>query len=160
MSSQKQRTKQFNSFTFERIDALFEISETQSIVRISIRFIFESELSFSQSITKLMTDVQNTVSLSENIDMNLIDNADQNDFIEQMKLRLTIIEIEKRRVHLRHRLIQMKTKKKIDFSVIAFEISKSSRRDVEFRAVISLKKELKSKTSKLYFDDIQKFFDK
>ena len=105
-----------------------------------------------------MTNVQNTVSFSKNI--NMIDDADQNDFIEQMKLRLTIIEIEKKRAHLRHRLIQMKTKKKIDFFVIVFEISKSFRKNVEFQAIISLKKNLKSKTSKLYFDDIQKFFDK
>ena len=59
-----------------------------------------------------MTNVQNTVSFSENININLIDNIkDQNDFIEQMKQKLTIIEIEKKRVHLRQRLIQMKTKK-------------------------------------------------
>ena len=158
MFSRRQRTKQLNSFTFERVDQLFEISEIQSIVKISIRFIFELKSSSVQFITDSMTDVQNTVSLSKNI--NIIDDADQNDFIEQMKLRLTIIEIEKRRAHLRHKLIQMKTKKKIDFSVIAFEISKSSRKNVEFQAVISLKKELKSKTSELYFDDTQKFFDK
>ena len=88
------------------------------------------------------------------------DVTDQNDFIEKMKLKLTIIKIEKSRAHLRHKLIQMKTKKTIDFSVIVFEISKSSRKNVEFQAIISLKKNLKSKTSKLYFDDIQKFFDK
>ena len=76
-----------------------------------------------------MTDVQNTVSLSKNV--NIIDDANQNDFIEQMKQRLTIIKIEKRRVHLRHRLIQMKTEKKIDFSVTVFEISKSFRKNVE-----------------------------
>ena len=105
-----------------------------------------------------MIDVQKTAFLSENIDM--IDDADQNDFIEQMKIKLTIIKIEKRRAHLRHRLIRMKTKKKTDFSVIVFEISKSSRKNVELQAVISLKKKLKSKTLKLYFDDIQKFFDK
>ena len=65
--------------------------------------------------------------------MNLIDDeANQNDFIEKMKLRLTIIEIEKRRVHLKLKLIQIKTKKKIDFSVIVFEISKSFRKNVEF----------------------------
>ena len=34
----------------------------------------------------------------------------------------------------------MKTKKKTDFSVIVFEISKSSRKNVEFQAVLSLKK--------------------
>ena len=61
---------------------------------------------------------------------------------------------------MRHRLAQMKTKKKTDFSVITFEISKSSRENVEFQAVLSLKKRLKSKTLELYFDDIQKFFDK
>ena len=62
-----------------------------------------------------MIDVQNIVSLSENIDMNLIDDANQNDFIEQMKLKLTIIKIEERRAHLRHRLIQMKIKKRLIF---------------------------------------------
>ena len=162
MSSRRQRTKQSNSLTFERIDQLFEISETQSIVKISIRFIFEFESSSFQFITESMTDVQNTVSFSENIDidMNLFDDVtDQNDFIEKMKLKLTIIEIEKK-VHLKHRLIQMKTKKTIDFSVTAFEISKSSRENVEFQAVISLKKNLKSKTSELYSDDTQNFFDK
>ena len=133
MSSRRQRTKQLISLTFERVDALFEISEIQSIVRISIRFIFESKSFLSQFITELMTDVQNTVFFSENIDMNLIDDVtDQNDFIEQMKIKLTIIEIEKKRVYLRHRLIQMKTKKKIHFFVTVFEISKSSRKNVEF----------------------------
>ena len=107
MSSRKQRTKQFDRLTFERIDELFEIWEIQSIVRILIRLIFESELSFFQFIT----DVQNTVSLSKNVNM-IDDVTNQNDFIEQIKQKLTIIKIEKRRVHLRHRLIQIKTKKK------------------------------------------------
>ena len=74
-----------------------------------------------------MTNVQNIVFSSKNItiNMNLFDDVtDQNDFIEKMKLKLTIIEIEKRRVHLRHRLIQMKSKKTIDFFVTVFEISK------------------------------------
>ena len=65
-------------------------------------------------MTDSMTDVQNTVFLSKNIDidMNLIDDvADQNDFIEQMKLKLTIIKIKNRRAHLRHKSIQIKTKK-------------------------------------------------
>ena len=159
MSSRRQRTKQLNNLTFERIDALFEISETQSIIKISIRFIFESKSSFSQFIKDSITDAQNAFFLSENVNM-IDDVVDQNDFIEQIKQRLTIIEIEKRSVHLRHRLIQMKTEKKIDFSVTAFEISKSSRENVEFQTVLSLKKKLKFKTSKLYFDDIQKFFDK
>ena len=100
MSSRRQRTKQLNSFTFEKINQLFEISEVQSIIKISIRFIFEAKSSFSQFITNSMTDVQNTASFLENIDMNLIDDASQNDFIEQMKLKLTIIKIEKRRVRL------------------------------------------------------------
>ena len=154
MSSRRQRTKQSNSLTFERINQLFEIAETQSIVRISVRFIVDSQS---------MTDVQNAVFFSENmnIDLNLFDDViDQDDFIEKMKRRLTIIEIEKRRAHLRHRLTQMKTEKKTDFSVIAFEISKSSRENVGFQAVISLKKDLKSKTLELYSDDTQKFFDK
>ena len=86
--------------------------------------------------------------------MNLIDNVvNQNDFIEQIKLKLTIIKIEKKRAHLRHKLTQMKTKKKFDFCVTAFEISKSFRKNFEFQAIISLKKKLKFKTSKLYFDD-------
>ena len=81
-------------------------------------------------MTEPIADVQNTVPLLKNVDM--VDDAGQNDFIEQMKQRLTIIEVEKRRAHLRQRLAQMKTKKKTDFSVIVFEISKSSRRNVEF----------------------------
>ena len=113
--------------------------------------------SINQSIES-MTDVQKTVFLSKNV--NMIDNVNQNDFIEQIKQKLTIIEIEKRRVHLKHRLIQMKTKKKVDLSVIVFEISKSSRENVEFQAILSLKKKLKSKTSELYSENIQKFFDK
>ena len=132
MFSRKQRTKQSNTFTLERINQLFEIAETQSIVRISVRFIFEAESSHTQS----MTDVQNTVFFSKNmninLNLNLLDEmTDQNDFIEKMKRKLTIIEIEKKRAHLRHKLIQMKTKKKTDFFVIAFEISKSSRKNVE-----------------------------
>ena len=61
---------------------------------------------------------------------------------------------------MKHRLIQMKTEKKTNFSVAIFEISKWFRENVEFQAVISLKINLKSKTSELYFDDTQKFFDK
>ena len=101
MFSRKQRTKQLNSFTFERIDQLFAISEIQSIVRIFNRFIFESRSSHSQIITDYMTNVQNTVSLSKNIniDMNLFDDVtNQNDFIEQMNIKLTIIKIEKKNV--------------------------------------------------------------
>ena len=60
------------------------------------------------------------------------DVINHDDFSEQMKQKLTIIEIEKRRAHLRHRLIQMKKKKKTDFSVTAFEILKSFRENVEF----------------------------
>ena len=45
--------------------------------------------------------------------MNVI--ADQNDFIEQIKQRLTIIKIEKKRVYLRHKLIQIKIKKTLIF---------------------------------------------
>ena len=90
-------------------------------------------------MTESMTNVQNTVSLSKNL--NMIDEiVNQNDFIEQMKQRLTIIKIEKKRAHSRHRLIQMKAKKKTDFSVIVFEISKSFRRNVELQAFLSLKK--------------------
>ena len=135
MSLRKQRTKHFNSFTFERIDVLFEISETQSIVKISIRFIFESKSTFFQFIIDFITNVQNTVFHSKNV--NIIDDVtNQNDFIEQMKQRLTIIKIEKRRAHLRHRLIQTKTKKKLDFSVTVFEISKLSRKNVELQAIL------------------------
>ena len=71
MFSRRQRTKQSNNFTFERIDQLFEISKTQSIVRISIRFIFESKSSSFQFITKFITNVQNTVFFSENMNINL-----------------------------------------------------------------------------------------
>ena len=101
MFSRKQRTKQSNNLTFERVDQLFEIAKTQSIVKISIRFIFESESFHSQFITDFMTNVQNTVSLSKNMNiyMNLFDDVtDQNDFIEKMKLKLTIIKIEKKNV--------------------------------------------------------------
>ena len=133
MFSRKQRTKQSNSLTLERVNQLFEIAKTQSIVKISVRFIFETKSFHIQS----MTDVQNTVFFSKNMNINLNlnlfnDVTNQNDFIEKMKQKLTIIEIEKKRVHLRHRLIQMKTKKKIDFFVIVFEISKSFRKNVEF----------------------------
>ena len=126
MFSRRQRTKQSNNLTFEKINQLFEIAETQSIVKISVRFIFDFQS---------MTNVQNAVFFSENmnINLNLFDDViNQNDFIEKMKQKLTIIKIEKKRVHLKHRLIQMKAKKKIDFFVIVFEISKSSRKNVEF----------------------------
>ena len=107
MFSRSQRTKQFNNLTFERIDELFEISEIQFIIKISIRFMFESKLFFFQ----FTTDVQKSVSFSENV--NIIDViTNQNNFIEQKKQELTIIKIEKKkRVHLKHRLIQMKIEK-------------------------------------------------
>ena len=37
--------------------------------------------------------------------------TDQNNFIEQMNQKLTIIKIEKKRAYLKHRLIQIKAKK-------------------------------------------------
>ena len=52
-------------------------------------------------MTDSITNVQNTVFLSENVD--IIDEIiNQNDFIEQMKQKLTMIEIENRRAYLRH----------------------------------------------------------
>ena len=122
MPSRRQRTKQLNSLTFERIDALFEVSETQSIIKIVSFSIYDK---FYNECT------EHCFFFPENIDM-IDDVTNQNDFIEQMKQRLTIIEIEKSRAHLKHRLIQIKTKKKTDFSVTVFEISKSSRKNVEF----------------------------
>ena len=71
-----------------------------------------------------------------------------------MKQRLLIIKIEKKRVYLRHKFVQVKTEKNVDFFVAVFEISKSFRRNIELQTTtISLKKSFKSKTSKLYFDD-------
>ena len=40
---------------------------------------------------------------------------DQNDFIKQIRQKVTIIKIEKRRVHLKHKLIQIKTKENLFF---------------------------------------------
>ena len=127
MSSRKQHTKQFNSFTFERIDALFEISKIQSIIKISIRFIFEFKSSFSQS----MTNVQNVVFLSKNVNM-IDDVIDQNDFIEQIKQKLTIIKMKKKTCSFETQInLDKNEKKKTDFSVIVFEISKWFRKNVE-----------------------------
>ena len=100
MLSRRKCTKQLNNFTFKRIDELFEILKIQFIVKISIRFIFESKSFFFQ----FTTNVQNAVFLSENV--NMIDViANQNDFIKEMKQKLTIIEVEKKRAHLRNKLI-------------------------------------------------------
>ena len=107
MFLRRQRTKQLNNLTFERIDALFKISEIQSIVKISIRFNFESKSSFFQFIT----DVQNAFFLSENV--NIIDDVtNQNDFIEQMKQKLTSIKIEKKTCSSETQINSDKNKKK------------------------------------------------
>ena len=138
MPPRRQRTEQLNSLTFERIDALFEIPETQPIVRISIRFIFESGSSPSQSMTESMTDVQDAVPLPEDVDM--VDDAGQDDSIEQMEQRLAAIEAEKRRAHLRHRLAQMEAEKEAGFPVTAHEVSEPSRGDAGLQAALSLEK--------------------
>ena len=114
MFSRKQRTKQLNSLIFEKIDKLFKISKTQSIIQISIQSIFESKSSLSQ----LTTDVQNAVFLSKEVNMiDVIKN--QNDFIKQIEQKLSMIKIEKRRVYLTLRLSQIKTKKLIFLSLFS-----------------------------------------
>ena len=126
MSSCRQRTKQLTNLILERIDELIEILEIQFEVKISIRSTFESRSFFFQSTT----DVQNVVFLSKNVNMlNVI-----KDFIKQIKQKLLIIKIEKKkRVYLRHRLIQMKTKKNLIF------LSLSSRYRTRFEKMSNFK---------------------
>ena len=155
MPPRRQRTEQLNSPTPERVDALFEVPETQPIVRIPIRSTSESGPSPSQP----MTDVQNAAPLPEDVDM-ADDVAGQDDSIEQMEQRLAAIEAEKRRAHLRHRLVQMEAEKEAGFPVAAFEVSEPSRGDAGLQAALSLKKGLKSKAPELYSGDTQKSFDR
>ena len=82
--------------------------------------------------------------------------------IDQLKAKLARINAEKRRIYLRHLLTQTKVERKIDFSVASItEIeTKRIRNDFEQQAVLSLKKRFKFKISKIYFENIQNFFDK
>ena len=59
-------------------------------------------------------------------------------------------------------MTQTKIEREIDFSVASVtEIEmKRIRSDFEQQTALSLKKKLKSKISKIYFENIQKFFDK
>ena len=69
MPPRRQRTEQPNSPTPERVDQLFEVAETQPVVRIPVRSTSESGPSHSQPITDPMADVQDTASLPEDIDI-------------------------------------------------------------------------------------------
>ena len=110
MFSRRQRTKQLTNFVFERIDKLIEILEIWFEVKILIRSIFEVKSSFFQSTI----NVQNVAFLSKN--ENIFDAVkNQKNFIEQIKQRLLIIKVEKKRVYLRHIFVRIKTKKRLIF---------------------------------------------
>ena len=73
-----------------------------------------------------------------------------------------MIDAEKRRTHLRHLLTQVEIERKIDFFVASARKieTKRIRNNFEQQVILSLKKRLKFKISKIYFENIQKSFDK
>ena len=73
---------------------------------------------------------------------------------------MTIIKIEKKTCSSETQIDANENQKKTDFFVAVLKISKSFQKNVESLRVILLKKNLKSKTFKLHFDNTQKFFDK
>ena len=85
-----------------------------------------------------------------------------NRIIDQLKTEFAIINAEKRRIYLWHLLTQTKIERKIEFSVASVTKieTKRIRSDFEQQATLSLKKRLKFKISIIYFENIQKFFDK
>ena len=82
--------------------------------------------------------------------------------IDQLKTKFAIIDAEKRRIYLRHFLTQIEIERKIDFFVASVSVieTKRIRNDFELQATLSLKEKLKFKFSKIYFENIQKIFDK
>ena len=85
-----------------------------------------------------------------------------NRIIDELKTKFAVINAKKRRIDLRQLLTQTKIERKIDFSVASMiEIeTKRIRNDFEQQTTLSLKKKLKFKISKIYFENIQKSFDK
>ena len=85
-----------------------------------------------------------------------------NRIIDQLKTKFAIIDVEKRRIHLRHFSAQIEIERKIDFFLVSVSVieTKRIRNDFEQQTIPSLKKRLKFKISKVYFENIQRFFDK
>ena len=82
--------------------------------------------------------------------------------IDQLKTKFVMINVERRRIHLRHLLTRTEIERKIDFFVASIRKieTKPIRNDFEQQAALSLKKKLKLKISNIYFENIQKSFDK
>ena len=82
--------------------------------------------------------------------------------IDQLKTKFAMINVEKRRIHLRHLLTQTEIERKIDFFVASARKieTKRIRSDLEQQTTLSLKKKVKFKISKIYFENVQKNFDK
>ena len=76
--------------------------------------------------------------------------------IDQLKTKFAMIDVEKRRIHLRHLLTQVEIERKIDFFVVSVRKIETKRiqNDFEQQIVLSLKKKFKFKISKIYFENI------
>ena len=156
-----QRTKsRTNSFSEKRI--IVEIFEIQSKTKITIliKNVFEKKI--SSNMTSII-EIQDFVVISQN--MKIIDTFVKNlndRIIDQLKTKFAIINVKKRRIYLQHLLTQTKSEREIDFFVASMTKieTKRIRNDFEQQAALSLKKKLKFKISKIYFENIQKSFDK
>lgn len=148
MPSRRQHMKSSTSFTPEE-SIMIEIFETQSQtkIQISIENAFDKE--FSSNMTSAI-GTRNFVAIFENV--SITDTSleiNENLTADQIKKKLLVIEIEGRRTYLRIRLIQVEAEREIDFSIaVAHQfVSKFSRKDNKLQTALSLKKELKFKTS-------------
>ena len=161
MFFRRQRTKSRTNFFSEK-KIIVEIFEIQSKTKITILIKNVFERKFSSNMTSII-EIQDFVIISQNIEM--IDTFVKilnNRIIDPSKTKFEIINAKKRRIHLRHLLIQTKVKREIDFFVASVtEIeTKRIRNNFEQQTALSLKKKLKFKISKIYFENIQKSFDK
>lgn len=76
---------------------------------------------------------------------------------DQFEEKLIVIEIERRRTHLRLKLVEVEAERKIDFFIAAAHqpVLKFFRNDNEFQAALSLERGLKFKASDEYSEDTQ-----
>ena len=109
------------------------------------------------------TEIQNFVAIFQNIEIintfiKILDNRTAN----QLKAKFVIIDVEKRQIHLRHKLTQIEIEREIDFFIVSISIieTKRYRSDFDMQTTLSLKKKFKIQNSKVYFENIPKFFDK
>lgn len=161
MPPRRQRTEPRTSPTPEE-GTIVEVPETQPQTEIQIPIRNASERGPSPNQISA-TGAQDPVVSSEDVDMTDTPvEALENLTADQLEERLTAIEAERRRAHLRLKLAEAEAEREAGFPIAAAQqaVSEPFRMDPELQAALSLEKGLKSKAPDDYSGDTQKSFDR